>query len=329
MVDTVRLRDAPVLGLSRGVLRGRRWRPISQGLYEDARLDPDERRRLAALAKVLPANAAWSHLTGARLLQMWLTQLPASVPATATIQPGQTRPEREGLYVTRSRARSFAPLDVDGLPVVPPPLLLGQLAEDLSLLDLVVAVDAALHLRWCTAEDIVDAVLPGQRGARNLLAAAALADGRSESPWETVLRLFHCWCGFTVEPQHSVRDSDGNTVARADLWIVGTRRLAEYDGADHRDRDRHRADLARDKTLARLGLERYGYTANEIVRRPTRVLRDAEEALGLAHEPRRLSRWLVEHRRSSLSADGRLQLAHRLRRFDNCRSAPSRVRGSG
>jgi len=195
MLRHLRLRDAPAYDLTRSILRGRTWTPVSYGLYQRSALTADEVCRLQAMRDVLPGGAAWSHFTGARLFGLWLPHLPHSLPLMATIQPTHTRPERDGLYVARSRARLPAPVVLAGLPVLSVPRVLGQLAEDLSLLDLVVAIDCALQHRWCSESDIFAAVVARQRGIRMLRAAMPFADGRSESVWETVLRLFHVLCG--------------------------------------------------------------------------------------------------------------------------------------
>src|SRR5215207_7719670 len=63
-----------------------------------------------------------------------------------------------------------------------------------------------------------------------------LLEGRSESPWESVMRVLHRTAGIDVEPQKEIYDDGGRFVARADLWLVGTRRIHEYDGELHRDR---------------------------------------------------------------------------------------------
>lgn len=318
--DAIRLRDAAEYGLTRASLRTAAWSVVSRGLYQRTALVGSELQCLVDMQQVLPLAAAWSHYTGAGLSRFWLPSLPADLGLFATLPPGATRPERDGLYVARSRACSCEPHRVGPVGVLPAPLLLGQLAEDLALIDLVVAVDSALHQGWCTVEQVTAAILPRQRGAAHLRAALALADGRSESAYETVLRLFHVLCGFSVTPQFKVHDAHGAVVARADLRIDGTYRLPEYDGAHHRDRDRHRSDLRREKTLSRLGMDRYGYTAAEILSSPTVLLRDAEQASGLMHDPRRLRRWLVEVRRSSLLTSGRARLDHRLLRYSNCRT---------
>lgn len=119
-------------------------------------------------------------------------------------------------------------------------------------------------------------------------------------------------------------DSAGEFVAVADLLVVGTRHLAEDDGADHRGAHQHAKDLARDKEIARLGWDRFGYTAVEILRDPHRFVQDAQTALGLQSTAsdvhQRLGRWRHEVELSSLSAAGRRRLAHRMRRFQRSES---------
>ncbi|MDQ3485404.1 MAG: hypothetical protein M3445_08355 [Actinomycetota bacterium] len=106
---------------------------------------------------------------------------------------------------------------------------------------------------------------------------------------------------------------------RGDLWMlegIGTRRLPEYDGADHRRRSQHQADLEREKALSRLSFERYGYIAKEIVDRPGQIIRDAEDLLGWRHDTERLHTWRSLAAESSLTTSGRRRLLRRLHRFD-------------
>lgn len=320
----VRLRDAPDAGLSRSKLRGRSWARASHGVYVARRPNDPPYPPFAAIRSILPPAAMAAHLTAARLYDLWLPEPPDWLPQLAVLAPGVERPERNGLYVFRSRAGLPAPYVVDAIACVPPEVCLGQLAEDLSLLDLVIAIDSALYGGLCTVAGIERAIRSRQRGLPRLRRALALCDGRSESPWETVLRVLHVVCGIAVEPQYRVVDSHGAMVARADLRICGTSRLPEYDGAEHRTRLRQQADLAREKALSRLGYERYGYIAKEILENPWQVLRDAERALGLPSTSDRIKQWWPVLGESSLSAAGRRRLLRRLHRFDR----PLRGRGN-
>lgn len=317
MEDVLRLADAARYGLTRERLRSSCWSRPSYGLYARRGTTDDPVGLCRALQLVLPAGAVFSHLTAARLLDLWIPRVPAWLPVQATLPPGATRPDRPGLWVARSRARLSPPIEVQELHLPPVPVVLGQLAEDMSLLDLVIVIDCALHRELCTSADIRAAIRPRQRGAPRVCLALELCDGRSESPWETVLRLLHVVTGFEVEPQFEVYDAAGVFVGRADLHLRGTRRLPEYDGAIHRDRERHRDDLRRDKALARAGFERYGYTKAEIVPDPRLVIRDAEEAYGLPPDPGRLREWWPLYEESTLSSSGWNRWLHRLHRFDH------------
>jgi hypothetical protein len=68
-----------------------------------------------------------------------------------------------------------------------------------------------------------------------------------------------------VEPQKKIYDEWGRFVARADLWVVGTRRIHEYDGEVHRDREVHRTDLARERRLVEIDWQRVGFTSPQLV----------------------------------------------------------------
>jgi len=325
MDESIRRREAFDAGIPRGTLYGPHWTRVSHGLFAPTTPDGDDLAvRCRRLHPVLPSGAAFSHQTAAQLYGVWLPQVPDWLPAQATIPPGQQRPERAGLYVARSRAGFELASGRNGVPLISPALVAGQLAEDLGLIDLVIAIDGLVARRLCTVEDIERGIRKRQRGLPMLRRALPLVDGRSESPWETVLRLIHVLCGIQVEPQVHIRDASGEVVARADLRILGTERLPEYDGADHRDRHRHEKDLERDKTLARLTYSRFGYIATELLHHPGQVVRDAEDALGLRHDPQRIQPWLTEFEGSSLSPLGYRRLLHRLHRY----AKPLRGRGA-
>jgi hypothetical protein len=121
--------------------------------------------------------------------------------------------------------------------------------------------------------------------------ALALADGRSESPWETLLRLFHLVCGIDVQPQYEVFDDDGRFVARGDLWLVGTTMLHEYDGGDHLKKPRQRKDLKRARRIGNADWERRGFTSEDLLHQAVGILREADATVGRAHDPTRVRAW--------------------------------------
>lgn len=272
--------------------------------------------RCLAIQRALPSEALFSHYTGAMLRGWQLPGLPEWLPIFASLPRGGTHLHRRDVYVARTDEASVGAETRRGIRVAAPWAILAQLAQDLSLLDLIAVVDSALQVGDCKSADLAESLRPGQWGGHRLRRALELADGRAESWWETPLRLLHVWAGVDVVPQYEVRDARGNLIARGDLWIVGTRRLHEYDGGHHDRPETRRVDLYRDKALARIDWERYGYVSTDLVRGADRIVRDAESALGLPHRPTRLERWHAEVARSTLSGRGRAALARRLARFD-------------
>jgi len=280
------LLDPPVA--RRGRVRAAGWRRVAHGLHVPDHLD-GLTADLVAWQQALPASGCFTHLTSAALRGWWLPPLPGDLPVFAAIGRDDVRPKRPGVRTTRHPLAPPA-VELDGLRVATATGTLLACAADLGLLDLVVLLDAALAAGACTVQEVSQAAARRRRGAPRLRLALTLADARSESAWETVLRMLLHTCGVDVVPQHEVRH-DGAFVARGDLWIRGTRTLQEYDGGDHLVAERHRDDLRRDRRITQAGWQRHGYTAPDLLTRAVTVLRDADRALGREHRPERIRAW--------------------------------------
>lgn len=310
---------------TRQQLRSKAYVSPTASVFMDATDAQDLPARCHAIQEALPDEAVFSHLTSASL-RAWRMPATPSVPIVATMPEGSAHLDRRGVYVRRCHVPARQRELLDGVRVAAPEWTIVELAEDLGLIDLVAVIDGVLHDQQSTVDRIRDAIVPGRRGAKTLRSAVALADALSESWWESVLRLAHQLAGVPVRSQVVLTDPRGGFVARSDLHIVGTNRYPEYDGREHRDRDRHHRDLRRDKAMAREGHERFGYTADELVSTPMQVVRDAEDALGLARDPARAKQWLHELERSSISRQGWITLQRRLRRFDRTTSPRAKPR---
>jgi hypothetical protein len=308
--------EARQRGISGRVLGGPKYDQLSYGVYVHRGAAASLPARCRAIQRVLPAAAVWSHYTAAALRGWSLPWLPPSLPTFASLPGRGTHLCRQGTYVARTDEATVEPEMRSGLRLASAPSILAQLAQDLSLVDLIAVIDSALCRGDTTVKELESSLRPHQWGGPMLRRALADADDRAESWWETPLRLLHRWSGVDVSPQYEVRDDWGDVVARGDLWIVGTRRLHEYDGAVHDEREVRKRDLGRDKALGRIQWERYGYVARDIVRDPELIVRDAEAALGRPHRSERLARWRTEVARSTLSTAGRRRLVRRLERFD-------------
>lgn len=293
----------------RGHARTRSWTRVTHGVHRASDVDDAAHAELLAWQSVLPEGGCFTHLTAAGLHGWWLPELPDGLPVLAAGHRDGGRPQRAGIRFTR---HPDPPTFVvrDGLRVATPGETLLACARDLSPLDLVVVVDGALAAGVDHAEIEVAAGLR-RRGAPALRTALALAD-RSESAWESVLRMLHHHLEAPVEPQYDVVDNYGDFVARADLWLVGTRMIHEYDGADHLARLRQRKDLRRSRRLTAAGWSRRGYTAVDVVRQPDAVARDVDATLQRRSDPDRVRRWRTTLRTSTATASGKARLLERL-----------------
>jgi hypothetical protein len=115
--------------------------------------------------------------------------------------------------------------------------------RDLGILDVVIMADSALCTGDVTVTELKITASQRRRGAPRLRKVILLLDPRSESAWESLLRVLHRAANIPVEPQHEILDESGRLLARADLWSKGTRRIHEHDGAVHREAKLHQTAL--------------------------------------------------------------------------------------
>ncbi len=304
--------DVPI----RGEIRLAAYRRVSHGLAvlrrEGLGQEAEFLRDLQALRLVLPPDAVFTHVTAARLLGWRLPQLPEQVPVFAAVH-GTRRPRRPGLICSRL-VREPAPRVVGGLPVDVPEEVLLRAARDLGTLDLVIMIDSALERGDLDPRAMDRLLASGRPGVVQLRAAYALATPRCESAGETLLRLFHRVMEISVEPQVTLRDGAGRSVGRADLVVTGTRFIHEYDGAGHRDKVQHRADLRRERGLAGTSYVRRGFTLDDLVNHSGVVMHELDRSLGRPHLVSRLRKWRQLVDNSLYAEPGRARVLNRWRR---------------
>ena len=297
--------DTPV----RGRAPHQDWQRISRGIWSPPAADPDVRDELHGWSLALPPASAFSHLTAAQLYGWWLPSSPPH-PVFVAMRRCDPRPRRPGLLVCR-HPKSFAFTLQDGLRVTTPAETILAAARDLGVLDLVVLGDSALRSGHVTRIELEICASRRRRGAPLLREVIPQLDRRSESPWESIMRVLQRAADIPVEPQHLVHDADGRFIARADFWVVGTRRLHEYDGGVHREPDVQDADLRRDRLLLRSDWQRYGYTSRHLLNEAAAFIRESDETLGRQWDAARLAAWESLLNASMLRRPGRSRaLAH-------------------
>jgi hypothetical protein len=269
-----------------GSVRRQGWDRLSRGVYAVA--DRTLTEELRGWSMVLPATAAFTHLTAAEYRGWWL---PATIPHPVfAALPLTDRRRRPGLFACRHPEPGPQHL-LDGLRITTAAETLLACARDLGLLDLVIMGDSALRLGHCTIADLRLIAGRHRRGAPLLRQVIPLLDDRSESAWESVMRVLHQAAEISVVPQREVYDDAGRFVARGDLWLVGTRRIHEYDGAVHRLGDVHQDDLKRERRITRAGWARYGYTSGDLLDGGASIIAEADRLLGRRWDSRRLYAW--------------------------------------
>ena len=94
--------------------------------------------------------------------------------------------------------------------------------------------------------------------------ALGLAIDTSRSPRETWMRLVWLACGYPRPLcNQPVYDRDGRLLGCPDLFDPVAGLVGEYDGADHKERDRHRRDVAREERFRNHGLEYFAVVAGD------------------------------------------------------------------
>jgi hypothetical protein len=126
---------------------------------------------------------------------------------------------------------------INGITVASAAETLLAVARDLGVLDLVILADSALHQGACTVDQLSTAAAERRHGAPRLRTVIPFARRAKRVAVGVCPATAASAADVEVEPQKKIYDDWGRFVARADLWVVGTRRLHEYDREVHRDRE--------------------------------------------------------------------------------------------
>lgn len=208
------------------------WRRVGRGVYvpatDAASTRSDAVARIIGLHARLSAETCFSHTSAAVLLGLPLWQ---TVAATHVFQRSSASRDRSPEIV---RHRPFPPPEDMTLVGGIPSTTLGRTAWDcatlLQPLGALVVVDAALRAGADPAElEARAAAAAGRRGSARASAVLEVADGGSESAWETACRFTLLRAGLPV-PQTQIPVETRLGTFWADLGWIQWRVLLEYDG---------------------------------------------------------------------------------------------------
>jgi len=219
-------------------LRTGEWQRLHRGVHSYGGISPDARMRgwAAVLACGGPGRAWAAGRTTARLLGLPLLGDPD--PASAryaddvAVPAGRRLATRPRLHVSRLALVAGQTVRIGGCPSLSPVRALPGLAELLPRDALVCLLDAALHRSLMSADELEQllAARAGRNGTGRLRTAVRCADGRAESPAETLARLVLLPHLPGLVPQVRLVDRTGRVVARFDLGDEHLRLAVEVDG---------------------------------------------------------------------------------------------------
>jgi len=278
------------------LVRARTWQVPWRGVYADRGHELDAEQR--AWAAVLAAGGAADHPGGPRLRAVALGRTAARVwglPLVDDLDPATGRCEHlldEVAVVRRLPTQHWAGRELrpvrtalassdlvrlpSGVWVTSPLRTLVDCAGLLAPDALVCALDAALHRGLVTPHDLEQTVRAraGRAHSVALEAAVRLADGRAESPPETLARLLLLPALPGLEPQVEIFDDAGRVVARFDLGDRSVRLAVECDGkAAHAGAAMVAKDRRRDRRTEAYGWRTERVTWFELRREQSAVLR--------------------------------------------------------
>ncbi len=212
------------------------WTALRRGVYVETVLlatDPERRHVVLAAAALLASGRdhAASHRSAALVHALPVLGRPPRVPQL-------TRPPRfcgdssdhPGLHVAALDAADLT--TVGGVCVTSPARTVSDVARTTSFREGVVAADAALRA-GLEDDDLRAAAARCSRwpGGRTATAVAAFADGRTETPLESITRVAYATQGLPPpQTQIELYDPDGHFVALVDFLWLGQRVVGEADG---------------------------------------------------------------------------------------------------
>ena len=150
----------------------------------------------------------------------------------------------------------------------PHPALFDEMRRTQDAREAVVAADmaAAAQLLTISGMRAYASTRAGDRDLSRVLDALALAVDDSWSPMETRLRLIWVLDAGWDRPlcNRGVLDASGRLIGHPDLMDPRRGIIGEFNGADHRGRERYRRDVDREDKFRRVGLECFTVVGDDI-----------------------------------------------------------------
>ena len=271
----VRIDPEGITGPTRGQARGRKWRQCAHGWHVPAHVDGDVvEQRILEQAVRLPecgAVTAWASLRWRGATFFDGTADGGRRPLPVPLRPGGIGNLRRDprAVISREQLAPYEREDVGGISCTTVTrATFDEMRREGRLRPAVIALDMAAAAGLTSVAEMA-AYVAGRSawtGVPLVRKALPLASDHSRSPQETRIRLI--WTLDAGLPpvlvNRAVFDLDGRLLGYPDLFDPVAGVVGEYDGADHRDRARHQADVAREGRFRDHGLEFFTVVADDL-----------------------------------------------------------------
>jgi hypothetical protein len=271
LVPARRIDPSGQWGPTRGQAQGGRWVAVGPGLYVPReRPDCVEQRILEQSARLPESGAVtgWAALRwrGATFFDGCEQGGRVTLPVPLVLGVGNLRKDPASTLSWERLAPSERVL-VDGIPMATVQrAVFDEMRRTSGLLHAVTTVEmaAAAGLTCVAFMRLYIACRAAWTGVPLAREAVELASDDSRSPRETWLHWQWKSCGFSpVLRNQPVFDLDGRLLGYPDLFDPVAGLAGEYDGADHKGRERHRRDVARETCFRDHGLEHFSVVAGD------------------------------------------------------------------
>lgn len=268
-------------GISDEQLRQRDVVRLSRDTYLPRATAADLGARMDAVLMTAPDGAVISHRTAAAVWGLAIPLQPDDDRVHLTVATGSAVRARRDRCIHRSPLTPDEVTSRHRLPITTPARTWRDLAATLDRAPLLAITDQLLRVH-CSAADLARQLArrPSGRGAARARDVLPVADPRSESPMESVLRWLIHAAGLTApELQFVVRSDGGVFLGRADLAWPDRKVLVEFDGDGHRAREVFVKDLRRQNDLVAAGWTVLRFSSADVLGRPGEVIAAIRAAL--------------------------------------------------
>lgn len=251
--------------------------PVLRGVYADAAASRkllslaggDQLLKVAAAVAVAGPAAVVSHQAAAYLHNIDLLKKAGAVDLICP--PEQGWRSRDGIHRHAVSLPAGHVTVVAGLPATTAARTVVDLARTLEFRAGVVSADSALRRKLTTRAELqsVLSACAQWRGTRRAAEVIEFADGRAESPLESIARVAFRDCGLPPPELQVWLGGTAEPIGRVDFYWRRYWTVAEVDGAlKYTDPHRARAQLRRDALLREDGFEVVHFTWQQITQTP-------------------------------------------------------------